>query len=343
MRNIALYIGILFFVWNCKKEIGPQNLQEEVKGVGNLIVLNEGNFGFGNASVSIYNPETKEIFNNQFKTENGFGIGDVLQSVKRHEDKLYFVINNSGKIVITDTNLVYQTEITGFNSPRYIEFANGNGFVTDLKQKAVYVVDLASNQITNQIKTEGWTEHILAHQNRLYIMDRGDYLSNSGPNKIYIIDPIAKLKIDSIATSISPNSMVIDKNSNLWVLTSGKSGAEVPKLSKYSLTTNSLMDEVSFFSSSSPSRLVKNESSDELYYINSSIYRFSINDTVIPSVPFFNKSSENFYGLFYEKNSKELYLIDAKNYNEQGEVIRVSSSAIILDRFLAGIIPQNLN
>ena len=48
--------------------------------------------------------------------------------------------------------MVYQSQITGFNSPRYIEFANGKGFVTDLKQKAIYVVDLVSNQITHQIQ-----------------------------------------------------------------------------------------------------------------------------------------------------------------------------------------------
>ena len=242
MKNITLYIGIVFLLFNCKKEIGPQNLQEDAKGTGNLIVLNEGNFGFGNASVSIYNPDTKEVFNNQFKAVNGFGIGDVLQSVNRYQDKFYFVVNNSGKVVITDTNLVYQSQITGFNSPRYIEFANGKGFVTDLKQKAIYVVDLVSNQIIHQIQTQGWTEQIILYQNKLIVLDRGDYLTNSSPNVVYVINPITLVKEDSIVTSINPNSMTIDKNDKLWVLSSGEVGVEAPKLSNYDLVSKSLIN-----------------------------------------------------------------------------------------------------
>ena len=92
MKKISLIIGLVLLFWSCKKEIGPQYLQVDEEGSGSLLIINEGNFGFGNASVSIYNPDTKEIFNNQFKAVNGFGIGDVLQSVNRYEDKFYFVV-----------------------------------------------------------------------------------------------------------------------------------------------------------------------------------------------------------------------------------------------------------
>ncbi|MDB4087997.1 hypothetical protein N9544_00050 [Flavobacteriales bacterium] len=340
MKKLLSILFIVSCFVACKKEIGPQQVEDNKKGVGELLILNEGNFGFGNASVSIYNPDTKEIYNNQFQAVNGFGIGDVLQSVNRYGDNLYFVVNNSGKIVITDTNLVYISEITGFNSPRYIEFVNGKGFVTDLKQKAVYVIDLVSNQIINQIKTQGWTEQIILFQNKLLVMDRGDYLSNSNPNTIYVINPATLVKEDSIAISINPNSMVIDKDNKLWVLTSGESGVEVPKLSKYDISTKNLINAISILGT--PSRLIINEAKDELYFINSSIYNMAINDTIIPNIPFYQKSTENFYGLYFENRSKDIYITDAKNFNQQGEVIRINISSILLDKFSAGLIPQNL-
>lgn len=342
MKRISIYIGIVFLLINCKKEIGPQNLNEDKKGTGDLIILNEGNFGFGNASVSIYNPNTNEVFNNQFKAVNGFGIGDVLQSMNRYQDKLYFVVNNSGKIVITDTNLVYQSEITGFNSPRYMEFVNGKGFVTDLKQKAIYVIDLVSNQITNQIKTQGWTEQILFHQNKMYVLDRGDYLTNSGPNKIYIINPITLIKEDSITTSINPNSFVIDNRNNLWILSSGKIGVEVPKLSKYDLVSMALISSFNFIGSDSPSRLTINNSQDQLYYISGSLFEMDILDNALPIVPFYQKTTENFYGISIEKESNDIYLFDAKDYNQQGSGVRLDSIGSIKNLFETGIIPTDL-
>ena len=343
MKNITLYIGIVFFLCNCKKEIGPQNVQEYAKGTGSLIVLNEGNFGFGNASVSIYNLDTKEVFNNQFKAVNGFGIGDVLQSVNRYQDKFYFVVNNSGKVVITDTNLVYQSQITGFNSPRYIEFANGKGFVTDLKQKAIYVVDLVSNQIIHQIQTQGWTEQIILYQNKLIVLDRGDYLTNSSPNVVYVINPITLVKEDSIVTSINPNSMTIDKNDKLWVLSSGEVGVEAPKLSNYDLVSKSLINSYNFVGASIPSRLIITKEKDKLYFINSSVFKMNVSDTMIPIYPFYQKNTQNFYGISIEKESNDIYLFDVKDYNQQGVVIRLNSLGFERDLFNSGIIPHSLN
>jgi hypothetical protein len=343
MKNITLYIGIVFFLCNCKKEIGPQNVQEYAKGTGSLIVLNEGNFGFGNASVSIYNLDTKEVFNNQFKAVNGFGIGDVLQSVNRYQDRFYFVVNNSGKVVITDTNLVYQSQITGFNSPRYIEFANGKGFVTDLKQKAIYVVDLVSNQITHQIQTQGWTEQIILHQNKLIVLDRGDYLTNSSPNFIYIINPITLQKEDSIQTGINPNSMVLDKNDKLWILTSGETGIESSKITQYDINTLSSIKTFIFSSSSdTPSRLVINKKKDKLYFLNGSVYEQSVSNVILGPALIFQKSMENFYGLYICMYTNEIYITNAKNYSQTGEVIRMDSLGTVIDNITTGINPQNL-
>ncbi|MGB1041441.1 MAG: YncE family protein [Flavobacteriales bacterium] len=342
MRNIIIYTTFVILFVGCKKEIGPQNVSDSEIGNGNLLILNEGNFGTGNASVSIYNPNTKEVFNNQFKAVNGFGIGDVLQSVNRNGDLYYFVVNNSGKVVVTDTNLVYQYEITGFNSPRYIEFYGNKAFVTDLKQNAIYVVDLISKQITNQIRTQGWTETIHIYKDKLLVLDRGNYLSNSDSNQIYFVDPISESIVDSIKTNINPNSMVVDNN-ELWVLCSGKSGINKASLTCYNLITNELVRNFKFTSfSDNPSRLVSNKSG-KLYYINSSLYSFSIQDTTISLVPFFPKSTENFYGLFYSQNLNELFITDSKDYTFLGEVKRLDLFGNQTDVFEAGIIPQALN
>ena len=329
-------------MFGCKKEIGPQSVYEDEKGSGNLIVLNEGNFGFGNASVSLLDSKTGEITNNQYRKVNGVGIGDVLQSVNRYQDRLYFVVNNSGKVVVTDTNLRLITEITGFNSPRYIEFYGNKGFVTDLKQKAVYVIDIVTNQITNQIPTQGWTEDVILHSNNLYILDRGDYLTNSDSNYVIIVNPETELKLDSIKVGVNPNSMLIDNNRKLWVLTSGNTLTDKAACSRIDILSNNIDFTFTFPSlSDKPSRLRYNNSNGVFYFLNSSVYSVSIDTANFNPTIFFQKTSENFYGL--NVVNEILYVTDAKNYNENGVINILDRNSNLINKVASSIIPQSVN
>ncbi len=342
MKSIHIYVGLVLLLFGCKKEIGPQSVNPDKKGTGKLIVINEGNFGFGNASVSLYNPNTGEIANDQYKNVNGVGIGDVLQSVKRHDNKFYFVVNNSGKVVVTDTNLKLITEITGFNSPRYMEVFGDKGFVTDLKQKVVYVVDLVSNQIINQIPTQGWTEQIILNNNRLYVLDRGDYLANVGLNYIYVINPISLIKEDSIQVGINPNSMVLDNNNKLWVLTSGDGSNEKARLQRIDLT-NLVLDFTYSFQSltEKPSRIAYDSINDNLYYLNSSIYKVKNEiSSFNPSIHYQN-INKNLYGLNVIQGI--IYATNAKNYNQTGEINTFNLNGEILNTITSSIIPQSVN
>ena len=338
MNFLHLYIGIVFILFSCKKEIGPQNLGDDSVGNGSLLVLNEGNFGFGNASVSKLNPETGEIFNNQYKLINGVGIGDVLQSAKRYRNKYYFVVNNSGKVVVTDTNLVFLKEINGFNSPRYMECVGDFGYVTDLKQMAVYVVDLISNSIVSEIKTQGWTEDIILYNSELLVLDRGDYLTNSDSNYIYTIDPVLNRKTDSIRVGMNPNSMQMDNNGFLWVLNSGKTSVDFPSLTQYDLTTKSIVFQTIFSSYDIPSNLVYSVSMDRLYFLNNSMY--SISSDGSESIPqlFYRAQSENFYGL--NVIHQKLFVTDAKSYNQTGDVNIFTLRGEKTNTVSSGLIPS---
>ncbi len=338
MKNSFIYIGIVLLFFSCKKEIGPQNTNTDGIGIGSLFVINEGNFGFGNASISKLNPETGEIFNNQYRLINGVGIGDVLQSVKRHRDKYYFVVNNSGKIVVTDTNLVFQNEITGFNSPRYMEFYNNLAFVTDLKQKAVYVVELTTNSIISQIPTQGWTEDIVVKDGNLLVLDRGDYLTNSDSNWVYTIDASTVRKTDSLKVGVNANSMQLDGNGELWVLSSGTTGNEVPSLTEYDVDAKTVQFQYNFPSQSNPSRLAFSHENERLYWIDNSIY--SIPSSGLDRTPslFYQKQSENFYGL--SVCGQTICATDAKNFVQSGNVVPLSLDGNLKNILSVGLIPS---
>lgn len=318
MKQIHIYIGILFTVLSCKKEIGPQNLIDDSLGSGSLLVLNEGNFGFGNASISRLNPNSGEIENNQYRLINGVSIGDVLQSAKRYRNQYYFVVNNSGKIVVTDTNLVFQREILGFNSPRYIEFYGNTAYVTDLKQKAVYKVDLSTHSIVSEIPAHGWTEDVILNNSELLVLDRGDYLTNTDSNWVYVIDPDLGSKTDSLKLGVNPNSMQLDNERNLWVLTSGNTGTEFSSLTQYDLISKSILFQFIFTSGGNPSNLSFSPENERLYFINNSIFSIHSSGTESSPSEFYQNQNENFYGL--NVIGRRIFAFDAKNYNQIGDV-----------------------
>ena len=66
----------------------------EVTGDG-LFICNEGNFQYGNATLSYYNPETKTVQNEIFYRANAMKLGDVCQSMIIRDGIGWVVVNNS--------------------------------------------------------------------------------------------------------------------------------------------------------------------------------------------------------------------------------------------------------
>ena len=122
-RIITLVLFIMLSLSGCMKDdelwdFHRIRFQEPYRGV---FITNEGNFIYGNASLSYYDMETGEVFNDVFFNTNALPIGDVAYSMTIHDSLGYVVVNNSGRIYIINTSTFeYVGKITGFTSPRYM-------------------------------------------------------------------------------------------------------------------------------------------------------------------------------------------------------------------------------
>ena len=62
---------------------------------GSIMMINEGNFQFGNSSLTVYDFNKDLIYPDVFEKTNGRKLGDVFQSITVVNGAAYLVVNNS--------------------------------------------------------------------------------------------------------------------------------------------------------------------------------------------------------------------------------------------------------
>ena len=225
MRNLMFFIVLALLVFTAcdsKKDHEPQ-IQTTVDtwSESKVLICNEGNFGWGNASVSIYDKNDKSIVNEAFKATNEYGLGDVCQSAYYFNEKIYIVVNNSSKIeVVNQNDFKINATIGGLTSPRYfLPVSNSKAYVTDLYADEISVVNLNSKLVTGTIKCNGWTEELAQSGDKVYV---------SNPEKQYInvVDINSDVISDSILVGLGVSSIQKDSLGLIWCLRSN----DVPAL-----------------------------------------------------------------------------------------------------------------
>ncbi|MDU8955858.1 MAG: YncE family protein, partial [Bacteroides sp.] len=97
MKRILL--SVLFIVFCLTAFVGCMKWDygemEDFSATGDgLFITNEGNFQYGNATLSYYDPETKTVENEVFYRANAMKLGDVAQSMTIRNDVGWVVVNN---------------------------------------------------------------------------------------------------------------------------------------------------------------------------------------------------------------------------------------------------------
>lgn len=328
---------------------GDRDTAGEGSGV---FIVNEGNFMYGNASLSYYDPQQHEVTNDVFFLNNGLPLGDVAQSMTIRDSLGYIVINNSGRVqVIHIRTFAYAGKITGLTSPRYIHFIDDRkAYVTDLYARSVAVVDPVTLEVTGAIDVsndhDGFPQHATE---QMVQVDRYIYTNCwSFDNRVLVIDSESDRVVDSIEVLKQPNSLVVDRYHTLWVLCDGgwegsPFGEEAAGLMK--VEAGSAVAEIAFrfAEGDKPSELTVNGSGDTLYYINRHIWRHPVVSADPPGLfiesPYGEGSAGGFYGIGVDPVTSEIYVADAIDFVQRGVVYRFAPDGSPVDTFKTGIAP----
>ncbi|HJA99080.1 MAG TPA: YncE family protein [Candidatus Alistipes avicola] len=322
---------------------GPDGIGDPT-GMG-LFITNEGNFMYGNATLSYYDPQKKTVQNEIFARANGMLLGDVAQSMVVRNGIGWVVVNNSGVIFAIDVKTFKEVgRITGFTSPRYIHFlSEEKAYVTQLWDPRIYIVNPKSYSITGYVETDmnfqnGSTEQMVQY---------GKYIFTncwSYQNRILKIDTETDTVVDELEVGIQPSSIVLDCYNKLWVITDGgyegsPYGNEAPTLTRIDAETFTIEKQFVFGMNDSPRSLQLNGTGDELYFINGAVWKMSVTDDLLPIRPLVEEGDANFYALTVNPVNSEVYVSDAIDYVQPGIIYRYSPEGELLDTFHVKITP----
>ena len=219
----SVVVGATLSLTACMKwDYGDAVEDFNATGAG-LFITNEGNFQYGNASLSYYDPETKQVQNEVFFRANGMKLGDVAQSMTIYDNKGWVVVNNSHVIFAIDLNTFKEVgRIENLTSPRYIHFlSDEKAYVTQLWDNRIFIINPRTYEITGHIQVpdmtmeSGSTEQMVQYGKYVYCN------CWSYQNRIIKIDTETDQVVDELKIGIQPTSLVMDKYNKMWTITDG--------------------------------------------------------------------------------------------------------------------------
>jgi len=299
-----------------------------------VYITNEGNYGNNNSSVSLYDTGNEQVITDIYSTQNSSAVlGDVCQSMCRINNKYYITVNNSGKIVVVGTeDFKLKNTITGLTSPRFIlQVTYGKAYVSDLAANSISILDLNSNTKTGSIPCKGWTEQMAMIYNKVFV-------TNNNSNYTYVINTTNDQVVDSVNVGKFGGSIVIDKNSKVWVLSGGDSPNSIAgKLTRFDPVTLQIELSLPFTLADAPSNLCINGTRDTLYFLSKNIYRMPVSSGTLPSAAFVTNSSNTFYGLGVNEKNYCVYVSDAIDYIQKSSIMVYKPDGSLKTSFKAGI------
>lgn len=348
-----LALAATTFFTSCSSDDDIPDTPEQTGDYANgIFVLNEGNFGSGNASVSFVDASSENVTQNIFSAVNsGDPLGDTAQSMAFYESYAFIVVNGSNKIEVVDRN-TFESVATleeGLVNPRYVAFSNGNAYVTNWgdggnpSDDYIAVIDLESFEVEENIGVAEGPEKILSNNGTLYVAHQGGWSFN---NKISVINATNNTLEELLTVGEVPVSIAIS-NETLWVASAGlpsySENESAGSIAQIDLATLELVEEFTFAEPTEhPSNLEVSEGS--VYYtLGNAVYGFNTTAETLPEEPLFDLEGISGIRGFEIQDSRIFVASPSADYTGNGTLnIYDLQSGDLISEIEVGVIPNGV-
>ena len=332
MKLKNLYLGIIasaFLFASCSNDDDNNDAPLGVYDNG-VLILNEGNFGTPNGSVSYISNDLATFQNDIFKLVNTPTVlGDVAQSMTFSNEKAFIVVNNSNEVEVVNryTFKSLGTITEKLANPRYSVVLNDKLYVTNSISKAVTVYDAKSYAYVTSIPLNKTAEKIVTANGKLYVTNAA-YGSGT---EVTVINPISNTVSKTITLANGINS-IEEKNGSVYVLSGTSTKNTLSKIN----TTNDTATSIE--SAAVKSAINMDIDGDKIYYTQGTeVYAISLTATTFSDKALFSvkdSSWSTFYG--FGVIDGKVYSGDANAFTADGTVTIYSSTGTVLKTLTVG-------
>ena len=323
----------------CAKDPVSALREVPVPSARGVYVVNQGNFGRANSSLSYFDLISFHVYNDVFTAVNGKNLGDVAQTMSIRGSSGYVVVNNSQKIEILDlaTNLNTGTIPTGSgSSPGQMAFVNDTvALVTDLYANALLVVNVAARHVTGGIP-------VGANPASVAIAAGKAYVSNSGFGSGRTVSVVSLQSLSVVRTltvADNPAGVEITPSGTVYVVCTGSYDFTNPAND----TPARIMVIDPAFDIVTDSIFIGGHATDigigidGIGYVPSTTEVLRVDTRVNRVTGVFRGGS--YFAVGVEAASGDVYLSDPKSYIQPGTVSVFAPNGQLRTQFDAGLIP----
>ena len=350
-KHLLLLLSIVLFFNSCEDDTDCCPMPEpEAEFQSGIFILNEGNFGSANASVTYINEDTETVGAGIFNNINNYSLGDTAQSMRMFEELAIIVVNVSNKIEIVNryTFESLATINTNLQNPRYAGVLEDKLYVTnwgdgmDPEDDFVAVFDLADYSFLRSIPVSEGPEKLISANNKIYVAHTGGFSFN---NIVSVIENDAAEVETEIEVGDLPNSMVVKEN-DLWVLAGGKpSYADVEtagRLSKIDLTSNEVVESIEFPEKSIHPANLNIAGSDAYFTLGKSVFKYTEGGALPDAAEYSLDDAALIYG--FEVYEDKIYVASPNaDFTGDGNLyIYDLADGNLLNKYTTGINPNGI-
>jgi YVTN family beta-propeller protein len=345
MKRVLPVIFLSFVMSSCVKT-PTSSVQYYVPSAVAVYVLNQGNYGQGNSTLTAYYPDSNRAVTDVFKLANSRSLGDLGNDIAISGNYAYMVINNSDKIEVMDPTTALSAGTVYFpsgTSPYRIAFYTpGNvAYVTDLYTNSVSVVNLSANTVISQDTiTVGANPYGIAYANSQIFVANSGY---GAGNSVSIIDASSRKVVKTITVGAGPTEVEPDGAGNIWVACPGQPGT-YGSIYIINSATDSVVDSINTgmqIPAFTGHTLAIDTQNGAAYLIaDSSVVKLDVSTRQIADK---NLIRGSFYAISVDEATGNIYVTDAKDYKTNGVVYVYTSGGQYTNKsFAAGINPDGI-
>ena len=339
---IALCAMMSFSFTSCSKD-DDEPLVEPVVPSEYVYVLNSGNMGNNNASLSMYDMEDGTVVKDIFEAQNGRRLGDTGQDIIVYGSKMYIAVYGESTIEVTDLEAKSISQIKTEGQPRFFTAHDGKVYVT-YHNGYVARLDTTSLAVNAKVQVGRNPEQLTVSGNKLYVANSGglDYNTETGYDKtVSVVDLSTFTETKKIEVVLNPTEIESDAAGNVYVISKGNYWDIPNTLQKINIQTDAVtvvsgIDGTIFTTVGNTLYTIYSQwGVDEIFY-----YSYNTSSNSVLSSNFIGSTKiTGPYQINYDSNCESLF-ISTSDYTNSGDVYIFDKTNTFVNKFEAGLNPM---